>query len=50
LSESKPSERRVKVPRADEAPLELVLWVSPLPIPGSELHLIVHVDESPTRR
>jgi eukaryotic-like serine/threonine-protein kinase len=46
--EGKPSERRVKVPRGDETPLELVLWVAPLPIPGSELHMIIYVDE--TRR
>jgi hypothetical protein len=45
-SDGKPTERRATVPRGDDAPLELVLWVSPLPIPGSELHLIVHVDDA----
>jgi serine/threonine protein kinase len=47
----KPSERRAKVYRGkDKAPLELVVWLTPLPIPGYELHVIVRVEEVTDRR
>lgn len=47
----KPSERRAKVYRGkDKAPLELVVWLTPLPIPGFELHVIVRVEEVSDRR
>ena len=42
----KPTERRAKVYRgADKTPLELVLWLTPLPIQDFEIHLIVRVVE-----
>jgi serine/threonine-protein kinase len=45
-TDGKPSERRAKVFRGnDRAPLELVIWLAPLPIPGQEIHLLVRVEE-----
>jgi hypothetical protein len=45
-AEGKPSERRAKVFRgADKSPLELCIWLSPLPVPGYEVHLLVRVEE-----
>src|SRR5260221_7064257 len=45
-AEGKPSERRAKVYRgADKPPLELAIWLSPLPVPGYEVHLLVRVEE-----
>jgi hypothetical protein len=42
----KPTERKAKVYRgADKPPLELVVWLTPLPIADFELHLIVRVVE-----
>ncbi len=42
----KPTERRAKVSRGkDKPPLELVVWLTPLPVPGYEVHLIVRVEE-----
>jgi serine/threonine protein kinase len=42
----KPTERKAKVYRgADKPPLELVVWLTPLPIQDFELHLIVRVVE-----
>jgi hypothetical protein len=44
--DGKPTERRAKVYRgADKPPLELVIWLSPLPLPGHEVHLLVRVEE-----
>jgi eukaryotic-like serine/threonine-protein kinase len=41
-----PSERRARVDRGEGIPpLELVIWLSPLPIPGSEIHMMIRVDE-----
>jgi serine/threonine-protein kinase len=45
-TDGKPSERRAKVFRGkDRSPLELVIWLTPLPIPGQEIHLLVRVEE-----
>jgi hypothetical protein len=45
-AEGKPSERRAKVYRGtDKPPLELAIWLSPLPVPGYEVHLLVRVEE-----
>lgn len=45
-TDGKPSERRAKVFRGkDRTPLELVIWLTPLPIPGQEIHLLVRVEE-----
>lgn len=45
-TEGKPSERRAKVYRGkDRAPLELVIWLTPLPIPGQEIHILIRVEE-----
>ena len=46
----KPTERRAKVYRgADKAPLELVIWLAPLPVPGAEVHIMVRVEEQKKR-
>ena len=42
---NKPCERRARVPRPDRATLDVVVWVSPLGVDGSELHLLVRVEE-----
>lgn len=49
--DGKPTERRARVFRGqDRPPLELTIWLTPLPIPGSELHMLVRVDEIDPRR
>ncbi|HTR50943.1 MAG TPA: protein kinase [Kofleriaceae bacterium] len=49
-ADGKPAERRAKVYRgADKSPLELVLWILPLPVPGQEIHVLVRVDEVDSR-
>jgi serine/threonine-protein kinase len=48
--DGKPAERRARVFRgADVPPLELVIWLTPLPIPGSEIHMLLRVDEVESR-
>jgi serine/threonine-protein kinase len=48
--DGKPAERRARVFRgADVPPLELVIWLTPLPIPGSEIHMMLRVDEVEAR-
>ncbi|HEY1555098.1 MAG TPA: serine/threonine-protein kinase [Kofleriaceae bacterium] len=50
-ADGKPTERRASVYRGTEKPaLELVLWISPLPVPGQELHLLVRVVETDGKR
>lgn len=41
----KSCERRAWVKREGRTSLEVTVWVSPLPLPGMELHLVVRVDE-----
>ncbi len=42
----KPMERRAKVFRGtSRPPYELSVWLTPLPIPGQEIHLLVRVEE-----
>jgi serine/threonine-protein kinase len=49
--EGKPIERRAKVFRgSDRPPYELSIWLSPLPIPGQEIHMLVRVEEIDPRR
>jgi len=49
--EGKPVERRAKVFRGnDRPPYELSIWLSPIPIPGQEIHLLVRVEEVDPRR
>jgi eukaryotic-like serine/threonine-protein kinase len=49
--EGKPIERRAKVFRGnDRLPYELSIWLSPLPIPGQEIHMLVRVEEIDPRR
>ena len=44
--DGKPCERRARVFRGDDKPaLELTLWFCPLPIPGTEIHLMIRVEE-----
>ena len=49
--DGKPVERRAKVFRGhDRPPYELQIWLSPLSIPGGEIHMIVRVEEVDPRR
>jgi hypothetical protein len=49
--DGKPIERRAKVFRGtDRPPYELSIWLSPLPIPGQEIHMLVRVEEIDPRR
>jgi eukaryotic-like serine/threonine-protein kinase len=49
--DGKPQERKARVYRSRERPpLELTLWLTPLPIPGHEIHLLVRVEEVDPRR
>ncbi|HEY5951425.1 MAG TPA: serine/threonine-protein kinase [Kofleriaceae bacterium] len=49
--DGKPIERRAKVFRGnDRPPYELSIWLSPLPIPGQEIHMLVRVEEVDPRR
>jgi serine/threonine protein kinase len=42
-----PAERRAKIFRGnDTPPLELVIWLSPLPLPGFEVHVIARASET----
>ena len=41
----KATERRAKVSRDDGAPLELIVWLFPLPVEGSEIHMILRIEE-----
>ena len=43
---AKPCERRARVPRPERAPLDLVVWISPLKLQGSEIHVLVRVEEA----
>jgi eukaryotic-like serine/threonine-protein kinase len=45
-ADGKPAERRAKVFRGSHRPpYELSIWLTPLPIPGQEIHLLVRVEE-----
>ncbi|HEU4613381.1 MAG TPA: serine/threonine-protein kinase, partial [Kofleriaceae bacterium] len=45
-ADGKPIERRAKVFRGtSRPPYELSIWLTPLPIPGQEIHLLVRVEE-----
>ncbi len=46
----KPQERRARIHRGNQPALELTVWLSPLPLPGMEVHLWVRVDEVDPRR
>jgi PAS domain-containing protein len=49
--DGKPCERRARVYRGDNKPaLELTLWFCPLPLPGTEIHLMIRVEEEDARR
>ena len=42
----KPAERKSQVQRSKgRPPLEVTVWLTPLPIPGQEIHLLVRVEE-----
>jgi serine/threonine protein kinase len=46
-ADGKPTERRASVYRGqDRRPLELTVWLLPLPLPGQEIHMVVRVDET----
>jgi hypothetical protein len=43
-------ERKARVQRGDgQPPLELTLWFCPLPIPGSEVHLMIRLEDADLR-
>lgn len=49
--DGKPTERKARVFRGqDRPPLELTIWLTPLPIPGSEIHMLLRVEEVDARR
>jgi serine/threonine protein kinase len=49
--DGKPCERRARVFRGNDKPaLELTLWFCPLPLPGTEIHLMVRVQDEKRRR
>jgi serine/threonine protein kinase len=49
--DGKPIERRAKVFRgSNRPPYELSIWLTPLPIPGQEIHLLVRVEEIDPKR
>ncbi len=49
--DGKPCERRARVFRGDNKPaLELTLWFCPLPLPGTEIHLMIRVEEEDPKR
>jgi serine/threonine protein kinase len=46
IASGKPIERRARVERGPgKRPLDLTAWLAPLPIAGTEVHLLVHVEE-----
>jgi serine/threonine protein kinase len=50
-TDGKPCERRARVFRGNDQPsLELSVWLSPLPLPGTEIHMLIRVEESDGRR
>lgn len=50
-TDGKPCERRARVFRGNDQPsLELSVWFSPLPLPGTEIHMMIRVEESDGRR
>jgi len=50
-TDGKPGERRARIFRGEGQPaLELTLWFCPLPLAGSEIHLMIRVDEEDERR
>lgn len=49
--DGRPVERRAKVFRGSHRPpYELSIWLTPLPIPGQEIHMLVRVEEVDVRR
>ncbi len=49
--EGKPCERRASVFRGEnKAALQLTLWFCPLPLPGTEIHLMIRVQEEDGKR
>jgi serine/threonine protein kinase len=50
-TDGKPAERRARVFRGTDQPaLELTLWFSPLPLGGTEIHLMIRVEEEDPRK
>lgn len=50
-ADGKPCERKARVFRGDDKPaLELTLWFCPLPIGGTEIHLMIRVEEEDPKR
>jgi PAS domain-containing protein len=43
--DGKPTERHARVERQGQSPLELTLWLYPLPLTGQEIHLFVRVED-----
>jgi eukaryotic-like serine/threonine-protein kinase len=45
--DGKPTERRAEIFRGPgQAPLEVIVWLAPLPVDGNEIQMIVRLDES----
>jgi PAS domain-containing protein len=49
--DNKATERRALIDRANKPPLQLTLWLFPLPIAGQEVHMFARIEEAtPTRK
>jgi serine/threonine-protein kinase len=49
--DGKPTERRARVFRGSDKPaLELTVWICPLPLIGTEVHLMIRVEEASDKR
>ena len=42
--DNKPTERRARIERAGESPLEITVWIFPLPMTGQEIHIFAKIE------
>jgi serine/threonine protein kinase len=47
--EGRATERKARIERSGQLPLELTLWIFPLPIAGQEIHLFARIEEVKAR-
>jgi PAS domain-containing protein len=46
--DGKATERTARIERAGQSPLELTLWIFPLPMSGQEIHVFAKIDDAKT--